>query len=478
VQELESGSGSIAGASTGVAAFVGATPSGLVDFPIRVFSIGEARNNFGESRDYPLLNAVEDFFNNGAGEAVILRLYRAPTGSDGVARLKLDDMSLRALAPGKYGNGLSATVIASPAGSPGFGLRLKLGTLIEEFHGLGFKDELHRIDRVLADQSKLARWDGIEPAAGSALPRVGTAAVARGGADGAALQVSDYVPSDRHGGMYALNSAASFNQLCLPPQTWDADTDPRVYQAAESYCEARRAFLIVDPPIAWTSVDKAIAGLPALGLAQTSYAALYFPRLVDSLDSSRSSVPCGAIAGIIAATDRARGVWKAPAGISAGLNGKASVAINDTENAKLNALGINAIRQFPAYGTVVWGARTLATDQGGDYKYVPVRRLALYLENCLNQGLKWTAFEPNDEATWSMIRLSVGTFLADLARQGAFYGYAIQCGAKTSTQQDIDLGIINLIVEFAPVKPAEFVVFQMQLQAEPPQASNAPARQP
>jgi len=186
-------------------------------------------------------------------------------------------------------------------------------------------------------------------------------------------------------------------------------------------------------------------------------------------------VPCGAVAGVFARTDAARGVWKAPAGLEATVNGvsQVKVPLTDAENGQLNQLGINCIRTFPLAGSVVWGARTLrGADQLADeYKYIPVRRTALYIESSLYQGLQWAVFEPNDEPLWAQIRLNVGAFMQNMFRQGAFQGstprdaYFVKCDKETTTQNDVNLGVVNVIVGFAPLKPAEFVIITIQQMA-------------
>jgi phage tail sheath protein FI len=183
-------------------------------------------------------------------------------------------------------------------------------------------------------------------------------------------------------------------------------------------------------------------------------------------------VPCGAIAGVFASTDANRGVWKAPAGIQATIVGSSqlSVGLTDAENGELNQLGINCLRSFPVVGKVAWGARTLrGADQLADeYKYIPVRRTALFIEESLYRGLKWAVFEPNDAPLWAQIRLNVGAFMQTMFRQGAFQGstpreaYFVKCDSESTTQNDINLGIVNVIVGFAPLKPAEFVVISIQ----------------
>jgi hypothetical protein len=183
-------------------------------------------------------------------------------------------------------------------------------------------------------------------------------------------------------------------------------------------------------------------------------------------------VPCGAVAGIMARTDANRGVWKAPAGIEATITGadELTVKLTDEENGLLNPIGVNCLRSFPNLGRVVWGARTLrgADQLSDDYKYVPVRRLALYIEESLFRGTQWVVFEPNDEPLWAQIRLNVGAFMQRLFRQGAFQGtspreaYLVKCDSETTTQDDINRGIVNIVVGFAPLQPAEFIIIHIQ----------------
>jgi phage tail sheath protein FI len=174
----------------------------------------------------------------------------------------------------------------------------------------------------------------------------------------------------------------------------------------------------------------------------------------------------------MARTDAQHGVWKAPAGLDATLVGAPALAtpLTDAENGELNPLGINCLRAFPAAGRVVWGARTLRGSDAlaVEFKYIPVRRTALFLEESLYRGLKWVVFEPNDEPLWAQIRLNVGAFMQDLFRKGAFQGttpreaYFVGCDRTTTTQSDVDRGVVNILVGFAPLKPAEFVVIQIQ----------------
>jgi uncharacterized protein len=296
-------------------------------------------------------------------------------------------------------------------------------------------------------------------------------------ADNQPLTPADYVKALENG---VLDHVDIFNLLCIPPDNIEVPTDtaPVVWSSAAAYCVRRRAMVILDSPVAWT--DNARQGNfsadyidpTKLGIEgdNARNAAVYFPRVVEAdplLEGQPRVMPaCGLIAGVMAGTDASRGVWKAPAGIDAGLNGvlNLELAMTDDQNGVLNPLGINCLRRFPVVGPVVWGARTLrgADQLEDDYKYISVRRLTLYIEESLYRGTKWAVYEPNAEPLWASLRLSVNNFLADLQREGAFYSYFVKCDSSTTTPDDIAMGIVNIIVGIAPVEPAEFVVIQIQ----------------
>jgi uncharacterized protein len=272
-------------------------------------------------------------------------------------------------------------------------------------------------------------------------------------------------------GLYALEDVDIFNLLCLP-----GVVDGGLIGEAMAYCEERRAFLIVDLPSDTDTVDDARAWLNDPATQRHKNAAAYFPQIIaaDPLQNFRARrfPASGAVAGIYARIDTERGVWKAPAGTEAVIRGARGLAytLTDDENGVLNPLGLNALRTFPVFGTVVWGARTLdGADQiASEWKYVPVRRLALFIEESLYRGTKWVVFEGNDEPLWAQIRLNVSAFMQTLFRQGAFQGtsareaYFVKCDKETTTQNDIDRGVVNIVVGFAPLKPAEFVILRIQ----------------
>jgi uncharacterized protein len=303
--------------------------------------------------------------------------------------------------------------------------------------------------------------------------------------DGGELDTPDFLPDQgqiNKQGLYSLEQLFTrgglFNLLCIPPYRSGQDISKGVMAAAAVLCENRRAMLIVDPPNAWNSIATAVNnfGTDVENLPRLKNAAVFFPRVRQPNplhdDQIESFAPCGVVSGIFARTDAQRGVWKSPAGLDAALVGvsELSVPMTDEENGLLNPLGINCLRTFPVFGRVVWGARTLrgADDYADEYKYVAVRRTALFIEESLYRGLKWVVFEPNDEPLWAQVRLNAGAFMHNLFRQGAFQGaspreaYFVKCDASTTTQNDINLGIVNIVVGFAPLKPAEFVVIKLQ----------------
>jgi phage tail sheath protein FI len=305
-----------------------------------------------------------------------------------------------------------------------------------------------------------------------------------GGADGSDVGEAQFVGSGMQGskrGLFALEKADLFNLLCLPPFSFTTqNVTTTLVSSAASYCKDRRAMLIVDPPDSWTTKKAAKDQFtdPNVDFVGTrsNYAAIFFPRLKQPNPLRDNQVeefaPCGAVAGIFARTDAQRGVWKAPAGQDASLVAvpQLSVPLTDDENGELNPLGINCLRAFPVIGRVVWGARTLegADRLASEWKYIPVRRTALYIEESLYRGTQWVVFEPNDEPLWAQIRLNVGAFMQGLFRQGAFQGktpreaYLVKCDKETTTQDDINKGIVNILVGFAPLKPAEFVIIKIQ----------------
>jgi len=512
IDEVSSGVRTITGVPTAIAAFVGRAYRGPVDEPVRVQNWGDFERAFGGLRlGYPLGNAVYDFFRNGGGEALVVRMFVAPPPEDGAApgAITRDGLVISPISPGSWGGSLRLRVDTDNL-STDLPWVTDLGLTEDDLFNLTIYDTVtraeeryvnltvvespRRVDRILERQSALVRVsddlpDAVPGAHGEVTPDNSDDLwtdddLSTGMPENAALPNSAPLAANigdpaAQTGLYALDKADIFNILVIPQDDPAADVPNAVYDAALRYCVNRRAMLILDPPLAWNSVAAAVNGARATpyGLNGTNArnAAIYFPRVQTTnplLNVVETTSPAGLVAGAYARTDAQRGVWKAPAGIDVALNGTQGLEIvmTDAQNGQLNPLGVNCLRSFPIVGRVIWGARTLrgADVLADEYKYVPIRRLALFIEESLYRGTQWVVFEPNDEPLWSQIRLNVGAFMHDLFRQGAFQGqtprdaYLVKCDKETTTQFDRDRGIVNIVVGFAPLKPAEFVILRIQ----------------
>jgi len=310
------------------------------------------------------------------------------------------------------------------------------------------------------------------------VPRtMATAAALTGGDDGDPPGVDDYTSF-----FTKLKKVRDVNIVLLPGQYMPSDgTGNTAIDAAIAHCEAMGSrMVLVDPPPG-QELDQA-ATVSALGLSTSTYGALYYPWVKMSnpfynrdsnpnVPTTLTVAPSPFAAGIWARTDGTRGVWKAPAGVEATVRGLAGLeyTVEDGDQDQLNPEGVNCLRKLPSYGAVVWGTRTLSTKANPEWRYVPVRRTAIYIESSLYNGIQWAVFEPNDHRLWSSLRANVGAFMDGLFRAGAFQGqkasdaYFVRCGlGDTMTQDDIDRGQVIAIVGFAPLKPAEFVIVRIQ----------------
>ncbi len=498
IEEIPSGVRTITGVATSITAFVGRAKRGPVDEAKVITSYADYERKFGGlDLNSKMSFAVRDFFRNGGSQAVIVRLFNSGSAT-GTATLGADNLDLKAISPGAWGNHLKVTVshddgatvdVAAQQGlnvTDLFNLAiedLKTGAT-ENYLNVSVVEGPRRIDKVLDNSSKLAvvpatfTLPATRPADGAYTVQTANAA-----SDGTVLGVNDYIGTGKDTaktGLYALEQTDLFNLLCLPPD-WDTSANNSypggLLAAAATYCEEkRRAMLLVDPPSNWTDTDAAVTGIGAGVGTNSKNAAIFFPRIKQTNplrdNQLEAFVPCGAVAGVFARTDTQRGVWKAPAGMDAILRGvpELTVKLTDGENGRLNPLGVNCLRTFPIIGRTIWGSRTLkgADQLASEWKYVPVRRTALFIEESLFRGTQWVVFEPNDEPLWAQIRLNVGAFMHNLFRQGAFQGttprdaYFVKCDKETTTQNDIDRGIVNIVVGFAPLKPAEFVIIKLQ----------------
>ncbi len=503
IEELQSGIRTITGVATSITAFIGAARRGPVDVPVRVQSFAEFERTFGALwRGSPMSYAVNQFFQNGGSDALVVRVAKNAALATGSAHT----LNLIAASPGTWGTRLRVRV--DHATRPMIGAEELFNLTIRDID-TGVTERFLNISvlpthsrsaaQVLSQESKLVRFVSAAATRPNATPNAapgadpmtvtpGSFAFNANGNDGVAIAadvVSDPALQAAKRGIWALEQADLFNLLCIPPFSFDAtDIGAQTRSNAATYCGTRRAFFIVDPLDSWDEPADLFDGVIGLdgaiwGLGRTENAALYFPRLraPDPLQEGRLAdfAPSGAVAGIYARTDAQRGVWKAPAGIDATIVGASAltVSLTDGQNGQLNPSGVNCLRSLREIGRVVWGARTLrgADSLADQWKYVPVRRLALFIEESLFRGTQWVVFEPNDEPLWAQIRLNLGAFMQNLFRQGAFQGrspreaYFVKCDRETTTQNEINLGIVNIVVGFAPLKPAEFVVIKLQQMA-------------
>jgi phage tail sheath protein FI len=507
IEEIPSGVRTITGVATSIAAFVGWARKGPTDRAGLVLSWEDfVRQYGGLNANSKLGYAVSHFFLNGGQQAYIIRLVCTGPASAtltpaATANLTLAPLVFTAQNPGQWANDY-AVAIKNQASGDRFQLQVvyidpadstgKTQIVVESFANVSATspDPQGRfVSDVVNNQSNYISVsvaqppNPTQPANTPVLGQLTAAQKLGGGVDGTALQpdTGDFenalVPGSSFpgvGGVNLLDHVDLFNLLCVP-----GETTPATIALLETYCHDHRAFLIADCEQSASLTSMQNGPNPQIIGTVATNAAFYFPWITapDPLSRNLPSQypPSGFVAGIYARTDATRGVWKAPAGTEAGLIGVngVEVPLNDRENGVLNPLAVNCIRNFNVYGTVVWGARTLQGNDeiGSEWKYIPVRRTALFIEESLYRSTKWVVFEPNDEPLWAQIRLNIGAFMHNLFRQGAFQGqtprdaYFVKCDKETTTQNDINLGIVNIVVGFAPLKPAEFVIIQIQQMA-------------
>lgn len=517
IQEVPSPVHTIAAVPTAVAAFVGRARRGPVNSPVRIHSFADFERTFGGLWNQSELGySVQQYFLNGGSDAFVVRAVDGFTLGNFntsppliVISTTAGPLNLAPQFPGTWFSSVALTVdhktrtISPPPAVPEFNLNLSLTetdpvtgatqVTTETFRNVTCESgKANFITTVLAAESKFLATNGAVPAGDPTDSAPGspyTYGTNGGGSpapsDGNALAATDLDPVAGAGskqGMYALEDADIFTLLILPPYSpqengGTIDLPASVWPSAIQYCKKRRAMCLVDSPSGWK--DKITAYTDVTGGGIDNYrdpnSVMYFPWIMFSdpllQGRARAFAPSGAMAGAMATIDSKRGVWKAPAGEESKISGVQALVYNltDDENGDLNPLALNCLRTFPIIGSVVWGARTLygADSQGSEWKYLPVRRTALFIEESLYRGTNWAVFEPNDESLWSQIRLNVGAFMRSLFRQGAFQGstpkeaYFVKCDADTTTQDDRNKGIVNVLVGFAPLKPAEFVVIKI-----------------
>lgn len=516
IEEIPSGVRTITGVSTSVTAFIGRARMGPDDKAVLIHNFTEFQRIYGGLwKESYLGYVVDQYFSNGGKDALIIRVHKGAKAFEYTVELGSSSkkLILESANPGSWAKNFLIQVIRKreeldpdlenedktlcniriyenlTPNEPDLDRRKLI--LLETFRNVSLHPSKSRyIVTILENTSELVR--------AKAVPLIGpgdnigddiiyeSTTAANSKPDGEQITATEIEGTpDPKRGLFLLDDVDIFNLLCVPsfkvddsPETSeDVDALAAMYDKASQFCEKNRAFLIVDPLVRWTDKNKAITdhNNNTFPTAKKKDMAIFFPRIIcpdrENENRPRNFPPCGVIAGIMARTDTQRGVWKAPAGLDATLNGvfRLTVNLNDEENGDLNVLGVNCLRTFFG-GPVVWGSRTLRGDNrfADEWKYIPVRRTALFIEESLYRGTQWVVFEPNDETLWAQIRLNVGAFMQDLFVKGAFQGtdpkkaYFVKCDSETTTQIDIDRGIVNILVGFAPLKPAEFVVIKIQ----------------
>ena len=480
---------SIQGVDTSITAFIGTAKRGPTNRATAINSFIEYEKIFGGLwKKSNMSYAVYHYFLNGGQDALIVRVHDGAKA----ARYEIDgsNLKLQASSAGMWGANLDIRVShtlydidiksnnsKSYDNEFFFSLIVKdiLTTSCEIFHNISNNHNDKRfIGDILNKYSNLIRVSRY--VSKEKRPPKGHFKLVKNSANDGKYYLADNTIIGKRSasstGMYSLHEPNKFNMLCIPPYNKDNATSKTVWVKALEYCESRGAILIVDPPNKWTAAtdtDKEFGDL------RSPNAALYFPRInvpdpLNEHNSLGSFVSSGAIAGVIAKIDKKRGVWKTPAGIDATIVGASAltVMLTDNEISILSKKGVNCLKKNNVGGIVVWGARTMSSEDKVQWKYLPVRRTALFIEESIFRGTKWIVFEPNDESLWSQIRQNVGAFMLELFRKGAFQGsipdeaFFVKCDSETTSQYDIDRGILNIVVGFAPLKPAEFIIIKIQ----------------
>lgn len=503
IEEMPSGQHTITGVATSIAAFIGWSNKGPVGEALMVESWAEYQATFGGMIPGVYLGySVYQFFLNGGQLAYIVRLVDPATAL--TASSTIGNLPLYAANPGAWGNSVYVTItnVVTVGTVTTFNLQVTQQnpdgtfTTLESYTNLSTSPTASQYALTVIDND--SNYITFVPPGGTAPTSVpaptagGVTATALNGGSGTVVTGADgnmLAPSPAGTSTfetqlgsaqgYQALSALAFNILCVP-----GETSSKVVPALEAFCNTSRAILIVD-------ADQSANGTSSTGLAKTGpadaggttlynnnsiNAAFYYPWVLaaDPMVGNRPTLfpPSGFVAGMFAATDASRGVWKAPAGIGTALTGALGLQTNltDLQQGFLNQLAVNCLRQFPNFGTVIWGSRTIAGSDalGSQWKHIPIRRLALFIESSLYQGTQWAVFEPNSEPLWGQVRLSIGTFMQGLFLQGAFAGstpqqaYFVKCDDENNPDSSVALGILNITVGFAPLYPAEFVIIQIQ----------------
>jgi uncharacterized protein len=522
VQEVPSAVRPIQGVGTSTAAFIGVADKGPIPQispitqirtnPALVTSFTQYSRIFGGYRqDSFLTYAVNAFFANGGQSAYIVRVApsdvstavyptTSPLGSPPTSPISSPPSSptgflpIQASSAGLWGNNIWIETDHCSAGDDGVHFKLLVmyfaasGTsnpasqasrnVVESYDNLAFSDAKAIVNR----RSEYIRFTASLTSV--PLPTAPTALV--GGSDGTTANVSTTGASNLGTGLYALDKITDVNLIAIP-----GDGSLSTVNAGMDYCKIQRSlsdcFFIGDvgsfSSVFMARIDNAQPNVSQItdarsfattGFGSGDFGAIYYPWIwaADPIGAGNNAQillpPSGFVAGIYARTDGSRGVFKAPAGAIDGAVAGAlapAIAVGDTDQDHLNPVNLNVIRTVPGSGLVVWGTRTIGSD--ASWRYISVRRMAIFIRVSIYYGIQWAVFEPNDEPLWSSLRLNIRSFMLTQFRAGAFQGstpaeaFFVRCDSTTTAQTDIDNGVVNILVGFAPLKPAEFVVLKL-----------------
>ncbi len=495
IEELPSSARTITAAPTSIAVFIGYThpfrtkPENF-NKAVQIFNFTEYEREFGGLYDSGLIDtsvayAMSQFFLNGGSVAYVIALKSQYRDSNG-ASLGSINGATATVGSGSTGIVFTAleptdqismqvTVKPNTVGDAA-DITITYGSRVEIYRGATLGDIEEQLGTSAKPASSLVT---VAPASGGygatiqsadktplvSSPPVGFTTT---------FSTSDFTPVFQQDSM--LDKIPIFNLLVIP-----GISDNGIWSAALAFCERKQAFAILDPP-AQAAADPGSSPLPLIAdlmdsvVPKSQNGALYFPYVLSNDPLTGQTIelpPSGFVAGIYARIDLNRGVWKAPAGLETTIQNTTGLVergrMTDQRQGTLNPKGVNCLRAFPGVGTVVYGARTLVTENPAfqQWRYIPVRRMALFIEQTLLRNLGWVVFEPNDDPLWAAIRTSIEGFMLSLFNQGAFQGstpsqaFQVKCDKSTTTQTDIDNGIVNIIVAFAPLKPAEFVIIKL-----------------
>ena len=444
----------IEGVGTSTAAFIGVAEKGPV-LPVAITGFAAYQQAFGGYRtDSFLTHAVEAFFKNGGTRLYVVRALPKDAAN---ARLQ-GSLPISAASAGAWGNDISISITNSSDANPA---HFRIDVLA------GFKNVVESYDNLAATAvarliNSKSQYIVFAPKPAVRMRPTNTRAPMRlrGGSDGNAAGI------DFGSALHALDTVADVSLIAIPGMG-----DAVTVNKALSYCKNERplrdCFFIADVGVASSVPDVAAALAFAASIDRSvgDFGAAYFPWLWAG-NPPIALPPSGFVAGIYARTDTQRGVLKSPAGLDATVVGASGdvVEVSAAQQGQLNPLGIDVIRRLPT-GLVVWGARTLGSDP--EWRYVPARRLDIFLRTSIHYGIQWAAFEPNGPPLWQRLRLTVESFLMTQFRNGALKGtrpeeaFFVRCDATTTTQADIDAGVVYIMVGYAPVRPAEFIVFTL-----------------